>query len=137
MIPLCQQYKIAVLPYSPLAMGFLSGKYKKGMTPDSVRYRSSSALRERYFFENDFAVLEATRTIAGEKGVTPAQVSIAWLLSKPPVASVILGASKPEHVDQAVEALEISLTESEIKRLEERYLPHALIGPVLPPAPSS
>jgi 1-deoxyxylulose-5-phosphate synthase len=133
MLPLCRQFNIAVVPYSPLAMGFLSGRYRKDTAPDSVRYRTSSVLRDRYFFDNDFEVLDAVRGVAEEKGVTPAQISLSWLLSKPEVSAVIVGASKPEQLDQAVAALEVSLSSSDIRRLEERYRPHALIGPTLPP----
>lgn len=134
MIPLCQQFQVAIVPYSPLAMGFLSGKYKRGTTPDSVRYRTSSVLRDRYFFENDFEVIEVVRSIAEEKGLSSAQIALAWLMSKPAVGSVILGVTKPEQLDGAVQALDVSLTESDVKRLEEKYRPHALVGPSLPPA---
>jgi 1-deoxyxylulose-5-phosphate synthase len=130
MHPLCRQFGISVVPYSPLAAGFLSGKYHRGKAPDSVRYRSSPNLRTSYFFDNDFDVLDATREVAQRHGVEVPIVALAWLLSKPVVASVIVGATKPEHLDDAARAVELRLTPEDIAQLEERYQPHRLIGPI-------
>lgn len=132
MIPLCRQFGIALVPYSPLARGFLSGKYQKGAEPDSIRYRTDGGIKS-YFYDNDFDVLERVRGVASEKGVKPPQVALAWLLSKPWVTSVILGVTREEQIDDAVEALSVSLSAGEAARLEEKYLPHQLIGPVAPP----
>ena len=133
MIPLCRQFGVAVIPYSPLAMGFLSGKYEKGGVYDSRRYQTSSVFRGSYFFDNDFEVMEAVNSIAKEKGVSPAQVSLAWLLGKPTVAAVILGATRPDQIEDAVAALDVTLSHDDVGRLEERYLPHRLVGPAIPP----
>lgn len=133
MLPLCRQLGIAVIPYSPLAMGFLSGKYRKGFSADSIRFRTSTVFRDSYFFDNDFAVLDAVREVAEEKGVSPAQVSLAWLLSKRTVTSVILGATTPVQLEDATEALELSLSKSDLEKLEGKYVPHRLIGPAVPP----
>lgn len=132
MIPLCKQFGIAIMPYSPLGRGFLSGKYQKGSDPDSVRYRTDKYFKDSYFFENDFEVLEVVKKIAKEKGVKPPQVSLAWLLNKPWITSIILGATRPEQVDDAIVSLSIKLLENDIVRLEEKYLPHRLVGPSIP-----
>jgi 1-deoxyxylulose-5-phosphate synthase len=133
MIPLCRRFGIAIIPYSPLARGFLSGKYRRGAEPDSVRYRTDSGLRGSYLFDNDFEVLERVREVAGEKGVKPPQVALAWLFSKPWITSLVLGVTKTEQIDDAVDALSVRLSADDIFRLEERYLPHKLVGPVAPP----
>jgi 1-deoxyxylulose-5-phosphate synthase len=133
MIPLCRLQGIGLLPYSPLARGFLSGKYERTVEPNSVRYRNDVILRNSYFSDNEYDVLETVKEVASEKGVTPSQVSLAWLFSKPWIGSAILGATKVEHVDDAVAALSIKLSVDEIKRMEERYLPHRLVGPIIAP----
>ncbi len=133
MVPLCRKFGIAILPYSPLARGFLSGKYKRDGTPDSPRYRTDRGLKGRYFSPDDFDVLDAVEAVAAEKGVKPPQVALAWLLSKPWVTSPIVGGTKVEHIDDMVEALSVKFSSDDIKRLEERYLPHQLSGPVRPP----
>jgi 1-deoxyxylulose-5-phosphate synthase len=136
MIPLCRQFGIAVVPYSPLARGFLSGKYHRGTEPDSVRYRTDSGFKGSYMFDNDFDVLERVKEVAREKGVKPPHVALAWLFSKPWITSVVLGATKAEQIDDAVEALSVRLSAGDISRLEENYLPHLLVGPVPPPSKS-
>jgi aryl-alcohol dehydrogenase-like predicted oxidoreductase len=130
MIPLCRQFGIVVLPYSPLARGFLSGKYQRDIKPDSARYRSDDGFKGSYLFENDFDILDVVKELAKEKGVKPTQVALAWLLSKPWVTSVILGATKIEQIDDAVDALSVTVSTDEVRKLEERYLPHQLIGPL-------
>lgn len=133
MIPLCRQFSIAVIPYSPLARGFLSGRYKRGEQPASARYRSDRWFKGAYFYENDFDVLERAKEMAVEKGVRVPQLALAWLLSKPWVAAPILGATNAEQVEDAVAAFSIKLSSDDVKRLEERYLPHQLHGPTRPP----
>lgn len=134
MIPLCRQLGIALVPYSPLAMGFLSGKYSRDKPPNSIRYRTSSVFRDRYFFDNDFSVLESLREVAARVQATPAQVALAWLLGKPGVSSVIVGATRPEQLDDAVASLDVRLSKEDVLLLESRYVPHQLIGPI--PLPS-
>ncbi len=133
MIPLCRQQGIGLLPYSPLARGFLSGKYEKAGEPNSVRFRTDVILRNSYFSDDDYDVLETIKEVAKEKGVTPSQVSLAWLFSKPWITSLIIGATKVQHIDDAAASLSIKLSVDEIKRMEERYLPHRLVGPISVP----
>ncbi|MFX0064852.1 MAG: aldo/keto reductase [Candidatus Hermodarchaeota archaeon] len=128
MLPLCKDQQIGVIPWSPLARGFLSGKYKRSKEPDSTRAQSDPYLKSRYFRPEDFDVVEQVVEIAEEKEVTPAQIALAWLFSKDHVTSPILGITKIEHIEQAVEALEIKLSSDDVKRLEEPYKPHPVLG---------
>jgi aryl-alcohol dehydrogenase (NADP+) len=132
MIPLCREEGIAIIPWSPLARGFLTGKYKRGETPKSVRYENErmnghNLLAERYFRPEDFDVVETAAAIAKEKDVSPSQVAFAWLLHKG-VTAPIIGATKTQHIEEATEALEIKLDSDEMKRLEAPYKPHPVIG---------
>jgi aryl-alcohol dehydrogenase (NADP+) len=128
MIPLCRDQGIGIICWSPLARGFLSGRYSRSEEPDSPRVRSDSNLKRRYFHPRDFDVVETLVEIAKDKGVSPAQIALAWLFSKDYVTSPILGVTRLEHVEQAVEALNIKLSDDEVKKLEEPYVPHRIIG---------
>jgi len=128
MIPLCQDQGIALIPWSPLARGFLTGKYKRDKEPDSLRYQHERNLRERFFKPEDFDVVERVEEVAIEKGVKPAQIAIAWLFQKQHIIAPIIGFSRVEHVEEAVEALDIKLNASDIERLEEPYKPHNDMG---------
>ena len=90
MIPLCLKEKVAINPWSPLARGFLGGRYKRGLKPKGVRYETDSLLGSRYFRPEDFDVLERLQEMAREKGLTPAQLALAWLLNKPAVTSPVI-----------------------------------------------
>jgi len=129
MIPACRQFGTAIIPYSPLARGFLSGRYQKGRRWRSARYRTDRYFKGAYFYDNDFQVLERVEEVAREKGVRPIQVALAWHFSKPWVTAPILGATRVEHVEEAVEALSVKLSRDEVESLEELYLPHAPHGP--------
>jgi aryl-alcohol dehydrogenase (NADP+) len=127
MIPLCRDQGIALLPWSPLAKGFLSGKYKRGQKPNSKRFKSDELLAERFFRPEDFDVVERLVEVAKEKGASPAQVAISWLLHKW-VTAPIVGPTKIEHVEEAVAALDVKLNGDDMKRLEEPYKPHRVLG---------
>ena len=127
MIPLCRDQGVGLLPWSPLAKGFLSGRYRRGEKPDSRRFNSDELLSERFFRPEDFDVVERLETVAKEKGVCPAQVAISWLLHKG-VTAPIVGPTKVEHVDEAVSALDVKLNGDDMRRLEEPYRPHRVIG---------
>ncbi|MFW9929442.1 MAG: aldo/keto reductase [Candidatus Thorarchaeota archaeon] len=128
MIPLCIDQGIGVIPWSPLGRGFLTGKYKRNEEPTSVRVKSDRLLKERYFSNQDFDIVDRIVETASNKGVKPAQVSLAWLFSKNYISAPIVGATKIEHLEEAVQALEINLNQEEIKYLEEPYTPHAILG---------
>ena len=132
MIPLCKEEGIAIIPWSPLARGFLTGKYKQNETPKSLRYEKErihgvNVLAERYFRPEDFDVVEAVVELSKEKDVSPSQISLAWLLHRG-VTAPIIGVTKVEHVEEAAEALEIKLDSGDMKRLEAPYRPHPVIG---------
>jgi len=127
MIPLCQEEGIGLIPWSPLASGFLTGKYVRGRTPGSVRYRSDSSLAKRFFKPEDFDVLEEVVEVAKEKSVTGSQIALAWLLHKGVVAPIV-GATKLQHIEEAAEALNVRLGSDDIRRLEAPYKLHPIIG---------
>jgi len=127
MNPLCREEGIALIPWSPLARGFLAGKYQRGQAPKTLRYEADKYLSERYFKPEDFDVLDVVLELAQQKGVTPAQISLAWLLQKG-VTSPIVGATKLEQIEEAVGALDVKIEADDIKRLEEGYRPHPIIG---------
>ena len=127
MIPLCKDQGVALLPWSPLARGFLTGRYKRGKTPDSSRYKTDKYFAERFFRPEDFDVLERVEEASKEKDVTPSQIALAWLLHKG-VTSPIIGATGIEHIEEAVESTQLQLSDDDVKRLEEPYKPHPILG---------
>jgi aryl-alcohol dehydrogenase (NADP+) len=128
MIPLCIDQGIGLIPWSPMARGFFSGNRKPGGGGETARSKSDPFANELYFREGDFKVADRVQEIAKERGVSGSQVALAWVLSKPHIAAPIIGSSKIEHLDQAIAALEIRLTDEEVKRLEEYYQPHPVLG---------
>lgn len=126
MLPLCADQGIAVLPWSPLARGRLTRDWNES----SARLKTDETDRKLYSktVEADRRVIEAVAKVSKERGIPRAQVALAWLLSKPVVTSPIIGASKPGHLDDAVAALDVRLTEQEIETLEAAYIPHAPVG---------
>ncbi len=127
MIPLCWAESVAIIPWSPLARGFLTGKYRRGEPPKSARYQNDHYLPERYFRPEDFDVVETVSELAKEKGVSMAQIALAWLLHKG-VTSPIIGATKLEHIEEAVGAVEVKLSSDDMKRLELKYKTHPVLG---------
>jgi aryl-alcohol dehydrogenase (NADP+) len=128
MLPLCKDQKIAVIPWSPLARGFLTGKYSPTDNPETPRLKHDRYIKQRYFQEKDFKVVNRVVELAQEKDVSAAQIALAWLFSKEEITSPIVGITKIHQLEEAVEALEIKLTTGEINRLEEVYEPHSIIG---------
>jgi len=130
MLPLCRAEGIGVIPWSPLARGFLAGNRKpadRGQG-ETVRAKTDDFAHEMYYTEADFAVAERATAIAKRRGVSPAQVALAWLLAQPGVTAPIVGASKPAHLEEAVAAVATRLDEEEVKALEEPYRPHGILG---------
>lgn len=133
-LPLCIDQGIGVIPWSPLARGFLAGNRKREGGGETTRAKNDPFAGQLYFHEEDFAVVDRLTEVAKERGAPNMQVALAWLLAKPGVTAPIVGATKPHHLEDAVAALSIKLTEEEITRLEELYKPHAVSGirPVRP-----
>jgi aryl-alcohol dehydrogenase-like predicted oxidoreductase len=127
MIPLCLDQGVGVIPWSPLARGLLAGTRERGGERRTVR-AGSDPLADEMYEEADFDVVDAVRAVAGERGVPPAQVALAWLLGRPAVTAPIVGATKPRHVEDAVAAVDVTLSEDEVARLEAPYRPHPVIG---------
>jgi 1-deoxyxylulose-5-phosphate synthase len=127
MIPLCLDQGIGVIPWSPLARGFLVGNRERGGGRGTVR-AGSDPLADRLYDDADFNVVDVVREIAGERGTTPAQVALAWLLGKPAVTAPIVGATKLRHIEDALDAVALTLDADEVVRLEAPYWPHAVLG---------
>lgn len=128
MIPLCIDQGIGLIPWSPMARGFFAGNRKRGGGGETPRANSDPFANELYFREDDFSVADCVADVAQERGLTGSQIALAWVLSKPYVASPIIGATKMDHLDQAIAALDMKLSEDEVKRLEEAYKPHPILG---------
>jgi aryl-alcohol dehydrogenase-like predicted oxidoreductase len=127
MIPLCRDQGVALLPWSPLARGFLASPPGADGAPASARAEADATTRKFYGSDADLQVRERVRALAAEKGVSPATLAYAWLLHRG-VTSPIAGASKPSHIEQAVAAIEVSLTAAEAATLEQPYAPRAVLG---------
>jgi 1-deoxyxylulose-5-phosphate synthase len=128
MLPLCREEGIGVIPWSPLARGFLAGNRRKGDYGDSSRARSDDFAHQLYYTDADFAVAARVVELAERHGVKPTQIALAWLLAKPAVVAPIVGASKLPHLDDAVGALAIELSAEDLAFVEEPYQPHRVLG---------
>ncbi len=128
MLPLCRDQGIGVIPWSPLARGFLAGNRTRKEWGETVRAKTDDYAQSLYFQEADFAVADRVQSLALARGVKPAQIALAWLLHKPEVTAPIIGASKMSHLEESVAALEIQLSAKEISALEEMYQPHWVLG---------
>ena len=131
MQPLCRAQGVGIIPWSPLARGFLAGNRQRGdRDKDAATPRASSDdLAFAYYYQDaDFAVVEALQALAQRRGVSCAKIAYAWLLHKPVVTAPIIGASKLWQLEEAVAALEVKLTDDEIAQLEAPYRPHPVLG---------
>jgi len=125
---LCVEEGVGLIPWSPLARGFLAGNRTRDQRGPTKRSRSDDYAHSMYYRKSDFAVLSVAEHMAAEKTATPAQIALAWLLHKPGVVSPIIGATQMSHLEQAVQALEISLNPDEMELLEASYLTHPVLG---------
>jgi aryl-alcohol dehydrogenase (NADP+) len=123
MLPLCADQGIAVIPWSPLARGRLT----RAWDASTARAESDEFGRSLYRDE-DRTVVDEVADIASARGVAPAQVALAWVSRNPVVTAPIVGATKPNHLEDAIASLSIELTEDEVKRLEQPYVPHEVAG---------
>ena len=128
MIPQCVDQGVGVIPWSPLARGMLTGNRTRSGEKLTMRAQTDAFAETLYKPELDFDVVESADAVASERGVSTAQVALAWLLHKPGVTAPIVGATKLEHLEDALAAEQLSLSDAEIERLEERYMPHAVVG---------
>jgi len=132
MIPLCEDQGIGVIPWSPLARGMLAGTRSK--LGDSSTSRSSSDGLDQILYDqpSDWEVVEAVKKVASERGEPPARVALAWLMSRPAVTAPIVGATKLKHLDDAIAAVEVELSEEEVAALEAPYRAHPVKGLAAP-----
>ena len=128
MIPLCIDRGIGVIPWSPLARGFLAGNRTRQQPGTTERAQTDEFAHQMYYTDSDFDVVDRVVELAKRRNVTPAQIALAWILHKPGVTAPIIGASKMEQFEQSLAALDIVLDASELQFLEEPYKPHAVLG---------
>src|SRR6185312_4988338 len=127
MIPLCQDQGIGIIPWSPLARGFLAGNRNK-TAGETARSKTDEYAHQMYYQDDDFAVVDRLSEVAQAHGLSNVKVALAWILSKPGITSPIIGASKPQHLEDAIAALSIKLPAADVKKLEEPYRPHRILG---------
>jgi aryl-alcohol dehydrogenase (NADP+) len=128
MLPLCREEGIGVIPWSPLARGFLAGNRRKEDFGETVRSKTDEYAHGMYYQPSDFSVADRVGEIARARGVPNAQVALAWILAQPGVTAPIVGASKMQHLEDAVAALSLKLDERELQALAEPYQPHRVLG---------
>ena len=127
MVPLCVDQKVAIIPWSPLAAGLLGRNDPKDKY-ETKRARTDNFSGGYYNSPSDFEVIARLQQVAKEKEIPAAQLALAWMMSKPEITAPIVGATKPGHIEDAVAALSVKVSASEIKQLEELYQPHRMIG---------
>jgi aryl-alcohol dehydrogenase (NADP+) len=127
MLPLCREEGIGVIPFSPLARGFVAGN-RRSEDADETERGKTDELSKKYYRASDYAVVDAVGEVAKARSVSNAQVALAWLLHQPGVTSPIIGASKPHHLEEAAAAVSLKLTAEELKALAAPYQPHEILG---------
>jgi len=126
MLPLCRDQGIGVIPWSPLARGFLAGNRRAADRGDTTRAATDTIAHKLYYQDSDFRIVERVSAVASRRGVPAAQIALAWVLAQPGITAPIVGASKTPQLEEALAALDIKLTADECKELEELYEPHAV-----------
>jgi 1-deoxyxylulose-5-phosphate synthase len=124
LLPFCQDQGIGVIPFSPLARGWLARK----PTEETLRGQNDGLIKERYGQQENQTIIQRVSDVAEKRGLPMAQVAIAWILSKPVITSPIIGTTKPHHLEDAVAAVSVQLTPDDIRHLEEAYQPHPVLG---------
>lgn len=128
MLPLCRAEGIGVFPWSPLARGFLSGNRQQQSFGHTTRAKTDHVAHKHYYDESDFQVVDQVIGLAKARGVSPAQIALAWLLHQPGVTTPIIGATKIEYIEEAIAAVELKLDDDERTQLEQPYKPHRILG---------
>jgi len=116
LLPLCNDQGLGIIPYSPLAGGFLTGKYRRDSVPDSQR---AEGIKQRYFNDRGFAIVDALDRVAQAHGSTPTAVALAWLLAQPGMTAPIIGANSPEQLNASLAATELQLTAEDLAALND------------------
>ena len=128
MIPLCRAEGIGIIPWSPLARGFLTGNRSRQTPGETTRAQSDQFAQRLYYQESDFAIVDRVIQLAHKRGISSAQIALAWMLHRDGIIAPIIGATKPHHLDESVKALQVKLDRKEIEALEEPYQPHPILG---------
>jgi 1-deoxyxylulose-5-phosphate synthase len=128
MIPLCLDEGVGVIPWSPLARGFLTGTRTRSGERRTTRAETDAFTDSLYGRPEDFDVADRVGEVAGERGVPPAQMALAWLMHRPGVTAPIVGATKLAHLEHALAAAELDMADDEMARLEQPYVPHPVLG---------
>jgi aryl-alcohol dehydrogenase (NADP+) len=128
MMPLCREQGIAVIPWSPLARGFLAGNRRRQDKGETARAKSDEFAHAMYYQDSDFDTVDRVTEIAKARDVPNAQVALAWLMQQPGVTAPIVGASKPGHLADAIAAVSLKLSDEELKALGKHYQPHRVLG---------
>jgi aryl-alcohol dehydrogenase (NADP+) len=124
MLPLCRDQGIGVIPWSPLARGFLAGNRRTPGQGGTARATTDTIAHQLYYTDSDFRIVDRVGQLAERRGISSAQIALAWVLRQPDVTAPIVGASKMPQLEQAIAALDIKLTDEECTELEELYEPH-------------
>ena len=130
-IPLCIDQGIGLIPWSPLARGFLAGNRKQNedkQKAETTRARTDDFAHKLYYKPSDFAIVDRISEVASARGVKNAQIALAWMLTKPGISAPIIGASKMYQLEDALAAMEIQLSAEEVTKLEQSYEPHPVLG---------
>lgn len=129
MLPLCREEGIAVIPWSPMARGFVMGnRSREDKGGETVRAKTDEYAQQLYFQDSDFDMVDRITEVGKRRGVSNAQIALAWVLQQPGITAPIIGASKMPHLEDAVKALDVKLDESELKSLGEPYRCHPILG---------
>jgi len=128
MIPLCRAEGIAVIPYCPIARGFVTGERRRGDFGDTVRAKTDDYMKKLYYTDPDFAIVEKISEVARRRGVPNVQVALAWVLQQPGITAPIIGVTKLEQLDQLVGALDVKLDPTELEVLSGAYQPHEVVS---------
>jgi len=134
MIPLCIDQGVALIPWSPLARGFLTGTRTREGGGSTQRAQVDSFAKDMYYSDDDFVVADVVANVAKQRGVSPAQVALAWVLQAPGITSPIIGATKAHHLKDVLAAVDFKLSPDEVAALEKPYRPHRVLGHAQPTA---
>jgi aryl-alcohol dehydrogenase (NADP+) len=128
MIPQCRAMGVGLIPWSPLARGFLAGNRTPDKSGDTARAKTDQHAHHMYFSDADFEIVERVKEVAERLKKSPAQIALAWILHKDGITSPIIGATKMRHMDEAIDAIEIELSDDDITCLEDLYQPKPIAG---------
>jgi aryl-alcohol dehydrogenase (NADP+) len=131
MIPLCMEQGLALIPWSPLARGFLAGT-RRADGGDTKRSETDTFAKDMYYKPEDFEVADAVASVAKARGCTPSQVALAWVLQAPGITSPIVGATKTGQLSELIAAVDIKLKPEEVAAVEKPYKPHGILGHAQP-----